>query len=128
MEGYWKFHYEIGKAEGDGIAMVHDGDLVGGDFEHVWSGTYEEDKPALHARIRINSSVSSDEERIMARDRPTIFSLCGYCTEDFAALEGTSEHCKDQHIAIIMRKCKGAVQAMPPSHRRKRLLESWEQS
>lgn len=113
MEGYWKFHYEIGAVDGDGIAMLHDGELVGGDFEHVWSGTYEEDTSTLHVRIRITPSVSCDEERIMARDKPQIFSLHGYCTEDFAALEGAAEHCKDQRIAITMRKCKGAVQDLP---------------
>lgn len=113
MEGYWKFHYEIGAANGDGIAMLHDGELVGGDFEHVWTGIYEEDRPALRARIRITPSVSSEEEKIMARDKPLIFSLRGYCTEDFAALEGSAEHCKDQRIAITMRKCKGAVETLP---------------
>jgi len=112
MEGYWKFHYEIGATEGDGIAMLHEGELVGGDFEHVWTGTYEEDRPALNARIRITPSVSSEEEKIMARDKPRIFSLRGYCTEDFAALEGIAEHCTDQRIAITMRKCKGAVKPL----------------
>jgi hypothetical protein len=113
MEGYWKFHYEIGPVNGDGIAMLHDGELVGGDFEHVWTGTYEEDQSAIRARIRITPSVSSEEEKIMARDKSLIFSLRGFCSEDFAALEGSAEPCKDLRIAITMRKCKGAAQDLP---------------
>lgn len=113
MEGYWTTHFEAGLVHGDGIAMLHDGELVGGDFEHVWTGTYEESGRNLLARIRIVPSVSSEEEETMAREKPVIYSLHGYCTEDFAALEGIAEHRKDQHIEITMRRCKGALRSLP---------------
>lgn len=118
MDGYWTIHYEIGAAHGDGIAMLHDGEFVGGDFEHAFTGTYEADElkadeATLSARIRIAPSVSSEEERIMAREKPLIFSLHGYRTGDFAALEGAAEHRKDQRVAIIMRKCKGTLRDLP---------------
>jgi hypothetical protein len=111
MEGYWQTHYEVGTTRGDGIAMLHDGELLGGDLEHVWSGTYEEDGPRLYMRIRIVPYVSTLEEEIMARDQPIIVSLSGYCTEDFARLEGSAEHRKDLRIEIMLRKCKGAEAA-----------------
>ena len=63
---------------------------------------YELSEAAFSARIRISPSVSSEEEGIMAREKPIIFSLRGYCIGDFAALEGQAEHRKDDRITITM--------------------------
>lgn len=106
MEGYWLTRYDVGKTHGDGIAILSKGELLGGDLEHMWSGTYEEEGPKLYARIRIVPFVSRPEEETMAREQPMIVSLQGYCTEDFARLEGHPEHREDLPFRIEMRKCK----------------------
>ncbi len=105
MEGYWLTHYDAGKAHGDGIAMLSKGELLGGDLEHVWSGTYEEEGSKLYARIRIVPFVSRPEEETMAREQPIILSLQGYCTEDYARLEGHPDHREDLPFLVEMRKC-----------------------
>ncbi len=106
MEGYWLTHYNAGTAHGDGIAMLSKGELLGGDLEHVWSGTYEEEGAKLYARIRIVPFVSRPEEETMAREQPMILSLQGYCTEDYARLEGHPDHREDLLFEVELRKCK----------------------
>jgi hypothetical protein len=106
MEGYWLTHYDAGTTHGDGIAMLNKGELLGGDLEHVWTGTYEDESPKLYARIRIVPFVSRPEEESMAREQPMILSLQGYCTEDYARLEGHPDHREELLFQIEMRKCK----------------------
>jgi hypothetical protein len=106
MEGYWLTHYRVGKTQGDGMVLMQEGELQGGDLDHMWSGTYEEEGPRVHADIRIVPVMSSPEEEIMAREQPTIVHLSGYCIEEFARLEGSPEDRKDQWFEIVMRKCK----------------------
>lgn len=106
MEGYWLTHYEAGKTQGDGIAMLSKGELLGGDLEHVWSGTFEEEGTRVYARIRIVPFMSRQEEETMAREQPMIVSLEGYCTEDYARLEGHPDHREDLAFRVEMRKCK----------------------
>src|SRR5579859_8039622 len=105
MEGYWLTRFRFGTTLGQGIAMLHDGELVGGDFEHIWSGTYEEDGPRVHATIRVIPSVSTPEQ-ILARDQPIILILSGYCSNEFARLEGYRQDRRELRYLIEMRKCK----------------------
>lgn len=106
MEGYWLTHYDAGSAHGDGIAMLHGGELLGGDLEHVWRGSYEEEGPRVFARIRIAPFVSREEEGSMAREQPVILSLEGYCTEEFARLEGHPDQREDVLFHVELRKCR----------------------
>ena len=106
MEGYWLTRYDAGAAHGEGIAMLHAGELLGGDLEHVWRGTYEEEGPRVFAHIRIAPFVSREEEETMARDKPLILSLEGYCTDEFARLEGHPDQREDLLFQVEMRKCK----------------------
>lgn len=106
MEGYWLTHYDAGSAHGDGIAMLRGGELLGGDLEHVWRGTYEEEGARVFARIRIAPFVTREEEGTMAREKPVILSLEGTCTEEFAQLEGHPDQREDVQFHVEMRKCK----------------------
>jgi hypothetical protein len=106
MEGYWLTHYESEAAHGDGIVMLHEGELVGGDLEHAWMGTYEEEPPKVYARIRISPSISHSEEGTMAREPSMIVNLSGFCTDEIATLDGHPEGREDLHYHVEMRKCR----------------------
>jgi hypothetical protein len=106
MEGYWLAHYESGARHGEGIVMLRGGELLGGDLEHVWSGTYEEESPKLYARIRIVPFVSCAEEQSMAREQPVIVNLSGCCTNEFATLDGYPEGLVGGLFHVEMRKCR----------------------
>ncbi len=111
MEGYWLTHFETAESRGDGISILHDGELLGGDLEHLWSGSYEEDGTHVSARIRIVPVVAWPEEELIAREPPIILSLAGQFTDDFARLGGNAEHKKDLHFDITLRKCREALAA-----------------
>lgn len=106
MEGYWITHIDTGTAHGDGIAMLRGGELLGGDLEHIWRGSYEKEGEKLTMRIRLSPFVTREEEGTMARERPVIVSLEGTCTEETATLAGHPDHREDVLIRVEMRKCK----------------------
>lgn len=116
MEGYWVTHYDAGPVHRDGIAMLHAGELLGGDLEHVWRGTYEEEGAKLYARIRITPFVTREEEESMARDKPMILSLEGTCTEDFARLVGHPDEREDLVFHVEMQKCHRKLAAHEEEH------------
>lgn len=105
MEGYWLAHYDAGAAHGEGIVMMHGGELLGGDMEHVWSGSYEEEPPKLYAHIRIVPFVSRAEETTMAREQPLLVTLSGFCTSEFATLDGHPDGREDMPFHIEMHRC-----------------------
>ena len=113
MDGYWLAHYDSGTRHGEGIMMLRGGDLMGGDLEHVWTGTYEEEPPKLYARIRIVPFVSCAEERTMAREQPEIVNLSGFCTEEYATLEGCPEGRMGETFHVEMRKCRSIKHEAP---------------
>ncbi|MGA7887201.1 MAG: hypothetical protein WCA44_15790 [Acidobacteriaceae bacterium] len=106
MDGYWLAHYDSGSRHGEGMVILRGGDLLGGDLEHIWTGTYEDESPKLYARIRIVPFVSCAEERSMAREQPVIVNLSGFCTEEFATLEGCPEGRDAESFHVDMRKCR----------------------
>ena len=108
MEGYWLTHYDAGKTHGDGVAMLHAGELLGGDPEHLWSGTYEEEDHRLHLRVRIVPRVSRIEHENIAREKPMLISLEGCCTENFARLEGHPDGREDLSFQVMLRKCRAS--------------------
>ncbi|HEX4068267.1 MAG TPA: GrlR family regulatory protein [Acidobacteriaceae bacterium] len=109
MEGYWVTHDDAGAVQRDGIAMLRAGELLGGDREYVWRGTYEEEGAKVYARIRITPFVTREEEETMARDKPMILSLEGTCTDDFARLDGHPDEREDLVFHVEMRKCRGRL-------------------
>ena len=106
MEGYWLTHYRAGPRHGEGIVMMHAGELLGGDLEHVWRGTYEEEEGRLTSRIRIVPFVSREEEGTMAREMPIILTLTGTCTENTAHLEGHPDAREDLLYHVEMQRCR----------------------
>jgi hypothetical protein len=106
MEGYWLTHFRVGERHGEGMVMMRAGELLGGDLEHVWSGTWEEEDGRVFARIRIVPFVSRAEEGMMAREMPLILTLTGTHTEDTARLEGHPDAREDVVYQVEMRRCR----------------------
>lgn len=106
MEGCWLAHYDAGSAHGEGIIILRRGELIGGDLEHFWSGTCDEEPPKIYARIRVVPFVSTQEESSMARERPIILSLSGFCTDEWATLDGHPEDRGDRRVHIEMHRCR----------------------
>ena len=105
MEGYWATHYRAGPLHGEGVVMLRGGELLGGDAEHMWRGSYELEGTCLSARVRIMPLVTREEEGVMAREKPLILSLAGTWTGEFAWLEGHPDGLENLPYHVEMRRC-----------------------
>jgi hypothetical protein len=106
MDGYWLTHFRVGERRGEGMVMMRAGELLGGDLENVWRGTWEEEDGRVYARIRIVPFVSRHEEEWLAREMPLIVTLTGTHTEDMVQLEGHPDGREDVAYQVEMRRCR----------------------
>lgn len=106
MDGYWLTHFRVGERHGEGIVMMRAGELLGGDLEHVWRGTWEEENGRICARLRIVPFVSRHEEGTMAREMPLLLTLTGTHSDDMVYLEGHPDAREDLVCHVEMRRCR----------------------
>ena len=105
MNGLWIAHYRAGGARGEGMMMFRAGEILGGDFAHAWTGTYEEDGSHLSARLRVAPCMSRGERGPLAREHPVMVTLSGECTERDALLRG---HPDESVTAVTIEMHKAA--------------------
>lgn len=103
MKGLWIAHFNAGGAHGNGIAVFREGEILGGDFAHTWTGTYEEEGSHLYARIRVAPYTSHHEMEPMVHDRTMMVTLSGTCDEHEAVLTGHPDE-SEVPVSIEMRK------------------------
>jgi len=103
MNGLWIAHFDAGAAHGNGLAVFREGEVLGGDFAHTWTGTYEEEGQKLYARIRVAPYVPQDETAPRLADKPMMVTLRGRCTDNNAVLEGRADE-SDVPVNIEMHK------------------------
>jgi hypothetical protein len=102
MNGLWIAQFDAGEAHGKGIAVLHGGEILGGDFAHTWIGSYRQEGSSVYARVRIApyNGHAKEEER---RERPVMVTLTGSCTEEEATLAGHADE-NDVPVSIEMHK------------------------
>jgi hypothetical protein len=88
MNGLWIANFNAGAAHGNGIAVFREGEILGGDLVHIWTGTYEEEGSRVYARIRVAPYVSHPDMEPMVRERTMMVTLSGTCDEHDAVLTG----------------------------------------
>ncbi len=99
MNGLWIAHFDAGPAHGNGLAVCREGEVLGGDFAHTWTGTYQEEGAKLYARIRVAPYVPHGEVEPPAADEPRMVTLQGRYTENDAVLEG---HADDSSVPVTI--------------------------
>jgi hypothetical protein len=95
MDGLWIAHFNAGAAHGNGIAVLRAGEILGGDFAHTWTGTYEKEGPSLYARVRV--APYSGEAETEVREHPSMITLSGMCDQKDAVLAG---HPDESELAV----------------------------
>lgn len=102
VNGLWIAHFDAGEAHGRGIAVLHGGEILGGDFAHTWIGSYRQEGSSLYARVRVApcNGHAAEEER---PERPVMVTLTGSCTEEEATLAGHADE-NDVPVSIEMHK------------------------
>jgi len=104
MNGLWIAHYKRADgSDGNGIVMFRAGEIMGGDFVRVWTGTFEEEGSHLSARLRVVPCMSREERGTMAKEKPIMVTLTGCFGERDAVLTGCPDE-SDTPVTIEMYK------------------------
>jgi T3SS negative regulator,GrlR len=102
MEGIWYAHYKSGEAFGDGVAVLYDGQIKGGDPSHTYSGSYQEEGSNLYANIRVSPFAGSALPADLTH--PITYFLRGSVTGDFAKVSGHPDNRPEAFVSIELRK------------------------
>jgi hypothetical protein len=89
VNGVWIAHFNTGAAHGSGIAVLRQGEILGGDFYHSWSGTYEEEGSRLYARVRVQRNLIDQEPA--GGEKPFMLTFSGSHSGLDAALTGRAD-------------------------------------
>lgn len=90
MHGVWITHFDAGAAHGSGIAVFRAGEILGGDFSHTWTGTYEEDGTTICARVRVAAHRIGEEPETV--EAPVMITLTGSQSGNRAVLNGRPDN------------------------------------
>jgi len=105
MTGLWIAHFTAGAAHGNGLAVLRDGEILGGDLAHTWVGTFEEEGAKVYARVRIAPYEPEPNGEPTATDHPRMMTLSGSCGEREAVLNGRAD---DSDVAVTIQMHKAA--------------------
>jgi hypothetical protein len=102
MEGLWYSHFTAGSVQGDGMAVLRQGEIVGGDPIHTYSGSYGYDGPNLYVNIRVSPYLSGRTPTDL--QRPLNFFLRGLVREDSGNISGHADNKPDLAVAVELHK------------------------
>ncbi len=102
MEGLWYAHFTAGRVQGEGIAVLRDGEILGGDPAHTYAGSYTWDGPELYADVCVSpyfgGRVPTDLER------PVTFYLQGSISGDTAKVSGHANNHPEMGVVVELRR------------------------
>lgn len=102
MEGIWYTHFKAGPVQGDGMAVLHDGSIQGGDPAHTYSGSYQEDGSHLYANVCVSPYTGSQAPADM--EHPVTFFLKGSVVGDSAVVSGHPNNKPELTLSVELRK------------------------
>jgi hypothetical protein len=102
MEGLWYAHFTAGEVKGDGIAVLRDGEILGGDPIHTYAGTYTTDGQLLYANVKVSPHSTADLQTDL--DRPLSLFLKGSIDGDNANVSGYPGQKGDRKVAVEMHR------------------------
>jgi hypothetical protein len=102
MEGLWYTHFTAGPVHGDGLAVLRNGEILGGDPAHTYSGSYNSDGPNLYAQVRVSPHVTADTPSDL--DRPVNVFFKGSIAGDSAIVIGHPDRHRELNIAVELHR------------------------
>lgn len=101
FDGLWYAHFSAGEVQGDGMAVLHDGQLLGGDPSHTYTGSYTSDGPELYLNVRV-----SPYEGHIPTDmtRPVEFVLWGSASGDDAKVSGCADRNRNLKVVVDLHR------------------------
>jgi hypothetical protein len=101
FEGLWYTHFYAGELQGDGMAVLRDGEILGGDPAHTYTGSYTSDGPELYLNVRVSpyaGHVPAD------MTRPLEFVLWGSANGDSAKVSGCADNKRDLKVVVDLHR------------------------
>ena len=102
MEGLWYAHFTAGQVKGDGLAVLRDGEILGGDALHTYNGSYQTDGPDLYANVRVSPHESAGVPADL--EHPVNVFLRGSLNGNSAMVTGHPDMHDEVRIAVELRK------------------------
>jgi hypothetical protein len=102
MNGLWHMHFTAGPVNGDGVAVWRDGEILGGDHAHTYTGTYQFDGSLLYANVCISPYVSLSTTSDL--DRPLTLFLKGSVTGNEGTVSGHPDSQASLNVAVEMHR------------------------
>jgi hypothetical protein len=101
FEGLWYAHYTSGQLEGDGMAVLRDGEILGGDPSHTYVGSYSTDGPELYLNVRVSPYLGHLPADM---DRPVEFVLWGKANGESAHVAGCADNNRDLKLVVDLHR------------------------
>jgi hypothetical protein len=102
MEGIWYAHFIAGTNQGDGLAVLRNGEILGGDAQHIYKGSYQEDGRFLYANVRVAPSAVSPVPADL--EHPFSLFLKGSIAGTTATISGHPDNHPDVTVQVELRK------------------------
>lgn len=102
MEGIWYAHFSVGQVKGDGITVLRNGEIQGGDPAHTYAGSYQEDGSNIYANVRVSPYTGSGIPADM--DHPLVFFMMGSVAGDSARITGHADNRPELTVSVDMHR------------------------
>ena len=102
MKGIWYAHFTSGEVHGDGLAVLHDGQIEGGDPAHTYTGSYQEDGPNIYANVRVSPYAGSSVPVDLTH--PVTYFLQGSVKGDSAKVTGHPDNHPDTLVSVELHR------------------------
>ena len=94
LNGLWHTHFVAGPAHGDGMAVLRDGEILGGEPTYTYTGSYRLDGAFLYANVRVSPYPAGGPSD--ASEGPLTFVLRGSVVGDAGSLSGLRSQSRRQ--------------------------------
>lgn len=102
MNGLWHTRFNAGPAHGDGIVVLRDGEILGGDASHIYTGSYHTDGPLVYFDVHVarwlEKNAAADSES------PRAFFFRGSVHGDSATVSGHPDDRREVTIAVELHR------------------------
>jgi hypothetical protein len=102
MEGIWYAHFTSGPSQGDGLAVLQNGAILGGDPTHTYKGTYQEDGALVYANVLIAPHIEAGAPSDI--EHPFSLFLKGSINGDIARVSGHPNNRPDVTVSVELHK------------------------
>ncbi|HVT99111.1 MAG TPA: GrlR family regulatory protein [Acidobacteriaceae bacterium] len=102
MEGLWHTRFNAGAAHGDGIVVLRNGEVLGGDASHIYVGSYQTDGSRVYFNVRVSRWL--EEDGTISPESPQAFLFSGSMEGNAAIVSGHPDDHREVTVAVELRR------------------------